>query len=488
MSARTLLTPVLIASVAACSGAVASGPESDAAGDREPADAAAGMDGGGDAPADSTVPSDGTTDTGVDVGAGDASDASVDSTAASDVIIDVGDTYVPDAPADMVLDGPADAAADADGCPPGDVVCQFNGCTDLQTDPNNCGACNKGCPLGASCQMGTCQCPAGQVVCPLDGCVDLQTNEANCGSCGNACSLGNGQGYGPDGYCELGACHVPVLLAATANPQAITIDTDNVYVTSNTDTDAGAVVVSVPKDGGVSTTLASNTSITFGAQGIAVDSANVYWGGNAGLMSAPKAGGPTRTLASASISNPVWGVAVDANNVYWSTFSRPGTVMSVPIRGGTPTTLASGRSEPAGIVVTGTNVIWGEAWGSVWTAPIDGGAVTSLAPASQPLWLALDSTNVYWMGNGGGVVGTVPIGGGTWTSLATINPPYEAGVAVDGTRVYAGTQGLTCMDKSTGSNLFVISSQAFPIGIAVDSTSVYWTDHNSGGPWKIDKP
>ena len=80
--------------------------------------------------------------------------------------------------------------------------CEIN----LQTDPNNCGACGNVCQSGQSCVSGVCQmsCSPGQTLCPGNHCAYLQSDPSNCGSCGFSCP------YGPESipYCASGVCEI----------------------------------------------------------------------------------------------------------------------------------------------------------------------------------------------------------------------------------------------------------------------------------------
>jgi len=87
-----------------------------------------------------------------------------------------------------------------------------NGCeTDLEVDPENCGACDAGCALGEQCENGVCgvYCPPGQANCDglaPNGCeVDLGTPE-NCGFCGEECTLANASGDCQAGECVVVGC------------------------------------------------------------------------------------------------------------------------------------------------------------------------------------------------------------------------------------------------------------------------------------------
>jgi hypothetical protein len=110
------------------------------------------------------------------------------------------------------------------------------------------------------------------------------------------------------------------------------------------------LVAGVPPDGGV-------------ANGgyIAVGKTAAYWTMNgptnttSAVMSVPLDGGATTTVASAQ--NGVAAIALDDTNVYWTNYLG-GTVMAVPLSGGTPVTLASAQQGPVNVVVDATSVYW----------------------------------------------------------------------------------------------------------------------------------
>jgi hypothetical protein len=110
----------------------------------------------------------------------------------------------------------------ADSCPSGFGACQGGRCTDLQNDPQNCGACGNACPSGQGCAQGACapRCgglsaagcggsagPGGTITCssPCSACgstcAALQEDPQNCGACGNVCPSGQ--------VCTNGACGPP---------------------------------------------------------------------------------------------------------------------------------------------------------------------------------------------------------------------------------------------------------------------------------------
>lgn len=83
-------------------------------------------------------------------------------------------------------------------CGSGQTSC--NGfCTDVQTDPRNCGQCNVAC-AGGACAGGQCSCPSNLTACP-NGCIDTAVDVLSCGMCGRACAPGES--------CQQGQCLPP---------------------------------------------------------------------------------------------------------------------------------------------------------------------------------------------------------------------------------------------------------------------------------------
>lgn len=62
-------------------------------------------------------------------------------------------------------------------CPNGEVFCNSQ-CVDTQTDPRNCGFCDKACQAGQVCCSGSC--------------TDISSDSNNCGACGSTCQQGDG--------------------------------------------------------------------------------------------------------------------------------------------------------------------------------------------------------------------------------------------------------------------------------------------------------
>jgi len=97
----------------------------------------------------------------------------------------------------------------AEGLKPCSATAGCLGCKDVASDPLNCGTCGTKCGADQLCIGGSCVttviCPTGTTRCAADGtsgtlagCADLHNDVANCGACGASCSPGQ--------YCVESAC------------------------------------------------------------------------------------------------------------------------------------------------------------------------------------------------------------------------------------------------------------------------------------------
>jgi hypothetical protein len=195
------------------------------------------------------------------------------------------------------------------------------------------------------CIAGQCvsECQVGFTMCPVAGggtaCVTTQTDRANCGGCGVACVS--------DQICANGSCRPSSaiwLATQLSSPQELALDATAVYWLDPT----AGTVSSVPKRGGTVTVLASGQ---IQPSVIVVDDTSVYWQTPSGVMSVPKdASGPPVLLALPLAGDAASGTAsfvgVDSAFVYQYGSFADGTsfvpvVARTPKAGGATVTLSA---------------------------------------------------------------------------------------------------------------------------------------------------
>jgi hypothetical protein len=300
------------------------------------------------------------------------------------------------------------------------------------------------------------------------------------------------------------------LVSSQDSPIALAVVGSSMYWATLGSGGAGGVFT-VHTIGGVPVTLATSPN---GVGTLAADESFVYWeargpAGTAGatesrVMRTPVGGGPSVTLAGHQAI--VGGLFVLGGAVYWTgngaTGNADGTVMRIPASGGAPGTLATGQASPTGISVDGDSVYWTNSGtqaksysdGSVAKVAIGGGKPTALASGlSQPEYLTTSAGFVYWTNALSGLVMKVPIAGGKPETLAKAQPAPTS-ILVDGTSLFwtniAGGIFVMQLPTTGGGSPKIVASRPLtsddidPSVLAVDCTSLYFTDYKLGDVWK----
>ena len=177
-------------------------------------------------------------------------------------------------------------------------------------------------------------------------------------------------------------------------------------------------------------------------------------------------------------------IKVDASNVYLAT--QRGEVLSVPVTGGTPITLATSmaayNNAPA-LALDEANVYFAGG-GAVGSVPKSGGASSMLVTGEHPgLGFARGASALFWYEMDAnpschcesGVIHRVPTAGGTATALVS-QLPFVFGLAADTANVYwIEGDSVKSVPLDGGDATVLATQQSGSTGITADGANVYWT-------------
>jgi hypothetical protein len=278
--------------------------------------------------------------------------------------------------------------------------------------------------------------------------------------------------------CRVGGGTVVTLASGMNQPWDLVVDGQYVYWTVNGD----GLILKTPVGGGAISTLASEQ---YGPTQIVVDHTTAYWLTQDDVESVSLSGGATTPIATAP-SMSYRSLTVMGGELYFAesaTGQYPGSIVAHSADG-TLTTLAANQTQPGDIVVDERRLYWNnETPSGLFTvqsvSPAGGSVITLLTSDTKSLVAALGG-NLYLAGADG--LFRQPLNGGASTKLTSGFPGQS--VAIDSENLYWATYNTIMCVPLVGGRVITLVSGPGGINnsgaIAVDATSVYWTDQNGG--------
>ena len=253
-------------------------------------------------------------------------------------------------------------------------------------------------------------------------------------------------------------------------------------------------IARIPTAGGAVETVVAG--VTSDSPPITVSDTHVFIADKFRIKRVPLSGGVVETVAAAY--DNVVSIITDGAYVYW--VEGPlSNVRRVPNVGGTVENLADSgvNAGPAGpIRLQSGMVYWMTNFNTILVAPATGGATQVIASGLPFLSdFVVDATDIYFSEHDTGNMKKMPLGGGGATTLANNGLGYGSYsiLAMDDINLYWIDQAKIGRVSKTGATpSFIVpgslaSDPLFPASIALDTTSVYWTEPPIGEIWKALK-
>jgi hypothetical protein len=348
----------------------------------------------------------------------------------------------------------------------------------------------------AGVDTGPIACDAGLVQCG-NGCTSLQTDPQNCNRCGHDC-----QG----GACTAGVCQAVALATMQHQPDQI-IAVGSRLFWSNLCCPSGIMACALPNcagDGGVAaSTFLNGTMSPVVAFATDPGASMLYWIDQQSLMSCPVGAtcmAPVQMVGNINGSQSQQ-LVTSATTLYWN---EDRSIQSCPFTG------CPGSDQPffqqnnghmLGLTLGGGTVYWGRDCCPSEVRACPAGAMCTLAQDFAILnnghvnYLATGGSTVYWTTqNGMGQVMSCPLAGclASGPTIVATNLPQPRYIVADGAGAYWTDTSArtidTCQSAACATPAVLWTGNNPPGGIAIDATTVYWTVPNDGLVMKIAKP
>lgn len=277
-------------------------------------------------------------------------------------------------------------------------------------------------------------------------------------------------------------CDVTVLASGLLGARSVAVDPTTVYWSEQ------YRVRAVPKAAGQATDI-TDTNIT-GVRNLQWNTGRLAWADVFQVVTWLLPQGPAITLTTEGQAN--YGFALDATHATFGMES--GDLVQVALEGGAATTIAT-EAWPFDVAVNDTDAFFTSCRlqrGGVYRVSLDGGSVVGLAAETFcPFEIAINSTAVFWSNiresdPGRWHIDRVGIDGG---EVMTLVEPRVARMQfkVDEDHLYYTTgDALWRMPVDGGDSVKLAEGEGIS-ALALDETSVYWTDSAAGTLSKAPK-